>query len=141
MFPLLAKLNIEILENGKNFKIYQKGEHTCEKSKHQPKALNTSNSQQFLEEGSKINILLDKEQLMEREIQMADQISKNPFLSYNYFLELDFNKNGNDFFLSASKIRKMITSIRGELFPKEPNLVFNGSIYKLKNLQKLIYFI
>lgn len=73
------------------------------------------------------DLFISKEKIANVEKQMSQNIAEDPFKHSSYFLNKDFNKAGNDYVLSQAKIRKMITEIKKELFPKEPEVVYNGN--------------
>jgi len=97
----------------KKWKLYARKKHTCVCG--QTEIDQNSRSSIKLED----NPFLTKSQAKEIERQLSEEIYQDPFRHSSYFL----NKT---YIISQAKIRKLITEIKKEMFPKEFEIVFNG---------------
>jgi len=106
----LATLSVQFLKESQ-WKLKLKNFHTCASETVVSENLN----------------FLTKALISETEIKLREDINNNPFENYNFFFERGYNLKKKQNIITQSKIRKLLSAARSELFPKEPHIAFNCS--------------
>ena len=53
---------------------------------------------------------------------------EKPLEKPSFFFEKDQNKKNDQHIISESKIERMLSSVRNDLYPKQPEIIFGGNL-------------
>jgi len=72
---------------------------------------------------------IKKNEIEHAEMKLKEAMNQNPLQTASHFYNLEANKKNGNYILGASKVEKLLTRIRNEIYPKQQEIIFGGKYF------------